>query len=273
MASDAPTHRTRATQRLLELVEPPPADPDTSAGYLDLSTPGQGRHTGAFQALMFTETIPAIYERWWRPVLGRVLKGSAGPSTAEEYRLARSLLELQAGDLVLDVACGPGNLTRELAACAAAGSGGGGLVVGIDASPTMLARAVGDNRPAGHVVEDTLTYVRGDAIALPFRRASFDAVCCFAGLHLFADPWTALDHMARIIKPGGRIALLTSYPHPFPPVRRVEMVVGRAAGFTIFGRDEIVRGLRQRGFENVARRAFGFAQLVSASRLASTPEA
>ena len=102
----------------------------------------------------------------------------------DEHRIARLLLGLTPGDGVLDVACGPGNFTREFAQIV----GAGGLAVGIDASATMLARAVADTtRPA------SVAYVRGDAEALPFRDASFDAVCCFAALHLFADPtprWT-----------------------------------------------------------------------------------
>ena len=64
---------------------------------------------------MITRLVPAIYERYWRPALGRVVKGLTGPGMAEEIRIARLLLGLGEGDTVLDVACGPGNFTREFA--------------------------------------------------------------------------------------------------------------------------------------------------------------
>ena len=122
---------------------------------------------------------------------------------ADEQRIARLLLGLGPGDGVLDVACGPGNFSRDFARAV----GEDGLVVGIDASRPMLERAVRETRDAGL---DNLCFVFADAAALPFRDASFDAVCCFAALNLFADPFRALDEMRRVLAPGGRIALFTS---------------------------------------------------------------
>ena len=83
---------------------------------------------------------------------------------------------------MLDVACGTGNFTRDFARTV----GPDGLAVGIDASATMLTRAVADTDPPAGWTRSR--YVRGDAQELPFRDHSFDAVCCFAALHLFADP-------------------------------------------------------------------------------------
>src|SRR5204862_388581 len=88
--------------------------------------------------------IPGIYERWWRPTLGQLAKGALGPGMAEEVRIARLLLGLGSGDVVLDLACGPGNFSREFARAV----GPDGLVVGVDASRTMLARAVADTARA-----------------------------------------------------------------------------------------------------------------------------
>ena len=144
---------------------------------------------------MLTGVVPRIYERWWRPALGRVAKGVFGPGMADEHRIARLLLGLSPGDGVLDVACGTGNFTRDFARAV----GGDGLVVGIDVSETMLARAVADTAEAGL---DSVAYMRGDAQELPFRDQSFDAVCCFAALHLFADPMRALDRMTAVLTPG-----------------------------------------------------------------------
>ena len=115
---------------------------------------------------------------------------------AEEIRIARLLLGLGEGDTVLDVACGPGNFTREFARAV----GPDGLVVGIDASRTMLERGGEELRRAD---PGNLTLIRGDATALPFRDGSFDACCCFAALHLFADPFAALDEMRRVLSRAG----------------------------------------------------------------------
>ncbi len=224
-------------------------------GYLDLLGEGGARSTGAAQDLMLTGLVPAIYERWWRPALGRLAKGMLGPSMADEHRMARLLLGLVPGDGVLDVACGPGNFTRDFGRVV----GPGGLAIGIDASHTMLARAVRDTPPAEH---PSVGYVRGDAVVLPFRDASFDAVCCFAALHLFADPFTALDHMTRVLTPGGRIALMTSCRTRSAPLRTIDGMFGERGGMRMFERGEIVAALEARGFRDVRQRVSGLTQVV-----------
>ena len=222
-------------------------------GYLDLLE-GELESTGTTQDLMLTRVVPAIYERWWRPALSRALKGFTGPGMAEEVRIARLLLGLGEGDTVLDVACGPGNFSREFARAV----GADGLVVGIDASPTMLARGAEDLTRSGL---DNLCLVRGDATALPFADSSFDATCCFAALHLFADPFTALDEMRRVLKPGGRIALMTSVRREVT-LRPLKPMLERASGMKIFEGEEIVAALEERGFTAIHRRLSGLVQFV-----------
>src|SRR5688572_8247354 len=155
------------------------------AGYLDLLGDDL-ESTGFTQDLMVSRIVPAIYERYWRPALGRVFKGVTGPGMAQEVRIARLLLGLGEGERVLDVACGPGNFSREFARAA----GPQGLVAGIDASRTMLERGAEESRRSGL---DNLVLIRGDATALPFLDSTFDGACCFAALHLFDDPFAALD--------------------------------------------------------------------------------
>lgn len=222
-------------------------------GYLNL-LPEDLESTGTTQDLMTTSFVPAIYERYWRPALARVAKGITGPGMAEEVRIARLLLGLGPGDVVLDVACGPGNFSREFARAV----GGGGLVVGIDASRTMLARGVAELHTAGLA---NLALVRGDAAVLPFRDESFDGVCCFAALHLLADPLAGLDEMRRVLRPGGRIALMTSVRRKvtLPPLKPL---MERTSGMRMFESDEIVRALHERGFENVRQRIAGMVQFV-----------
>ena len=159
---------------------------------------------------------------------------------------------------MLDVACGPGNFTREFASVV----GGHGLAVGIDASATMLARAVRDT-PRREVA-----YVRGDAVRLPFRDDAFDAVCCFAALHLFADPLLALDHMARVLAPGGRVAIFTSCRVRSTPLRTLGSLAGARSGMRVFERDEVVGALEARGFVDVHQRIHGVTQFVG-GRLAA----
>ena len=240
---------------LLDPVERPP-DPGTAAkeGYLDLLADTPPESTGPAQNLMLTGVVPAIYERWWRPALGRVAKGVLGPRMADEHRIARLLLGLGPGDGVLDVACGPGNFTREVGRVV----GDPGLAVGIDASPTMLARAI-DDTPDPY---DNVAYIRGNAVELPFRDESFDAVCCFAALHLFDDPFQALDHMARVLTPGGRIALFTSCRTTSAPLRTIDGLLGASSGMRMFNRDEITGALRKRGFSDLAQRVAGLTQFV-----------
>jgi len=254
------TASAEAAERARPLLQPAFRDAPLHAGVIDLISDDGFSTTGSAQRLMFTDLVPAIYERWWRPGLGRVAKGAFGPGMDDERRIARLLLGLTPGDGVLDVACGPGNFTRDFARVV----GPAGLAVGIDASPTMLARALRDTPAADF---DNLVYVRGDAVELPFRDASFDGVCCFAAIHMFADPFQALDHMTRVLTPGGRIALFTSCRGRTLPVRVWDALAGeRLSGQRMFERDEITSALRERGYEDVQQLTTGVTQFVGGRR-------
>ncbi len=205
---------------------------------------------------MLTGVVPRIYEHWWRPALGRAFKGVFGPGMKDEHRIARLLLGLSPGDGVLDVACGTGNFTRGFAKTV----GPEGLAVGIDVSVTMLSKAVADTKEAR--LDDHTAYVRGSAQDLPFKEQSFDAVCCFAALHLFEDPMRALDSMASVLTPGGRIALFTTVRGRSAPLRTFESIAGSRSGTRMFERTEVVRALEQRGFADVRQRITGVTQFV-----------
>jgi ubiquinone/menaquinone biosynthesis C-methylase UbiE len=230
------------------------AGPWPDSGHLDLLGGDDLESTGAAQDLMTTRLVPTIYERYWRPALGRVAKGLTGPGMAEEVRIARLLLGLSRGDTVLDLACGPGNFSREFARAV----GEGGLVVGFDASRTMLERGAADLQRSGI---RNLALVRGDASALPFRARSFDGVCCFAALHLFADPFAALDEMTRVLRKRGRIAIMTSVRRPVT-VRPLKPMIERASGMRLFEPDEVVGALHDRGFAEIHQRLAGMVQFI-----------
>ncbi len=98
-----------------------------------------------------------------------------------------------ANPLVLDLACGTGISSRQLAA-------GGLQVVGCDIDPLML-------RYATERGGASIRYAIGRAEALPFRDASFDAVTSFCGYHWF-EPARAVPEMTRVLQPDGRIAIV-----------------------------------------------------------------
>lgn len=245
-------------ERALGLLAPKQRDGGqiTRDGSLDLIGGAAPASTGRTQDLMLSGAVPRVYERWWRPALGRVAKGVLGPGMTDEKRIARLLMGLSPGDGVLDVACGTGNFTRDFARTV----GPTGLAVGLDVSESMLARAVRDTRAAG--LDDRTAYVRGDAAKELFRDSSFDAVCCFAALHLMADPWRALDRMTAALTPGGRIAIFTSVRGRSIPLRTFEAVAERASDMRMFERDEVVDALTRRGFEDIRQRITGFTQFV-----------
>ncbi len=193
MASLAPSP-TSAMDRALELLEPArrPAEPAFQDGYLDLLGGEDAIQRHPNQRTMANRFVPPIYERFSRPLLGRFLMGVKAPGTRGEHRIALEMLALSDGARVLDVACGPGNFTRDFAAPV----GDGGLVVGVDASRPMLAFAVQKTASAN------TAYLRCDACALPFRADSFDAICCFGALHLFKEPWRAVRRARPRARPG-----------------------------------------------------------------------
>jgi SAM-dependent methyltransferase len=248
---------TPALERTLALLEAPPAPAGGRAvdGYLDLlgDEDPTGAHPG--QRLMASRALPLIYQRLWRPLGGRLLMGLGGPGTAGEHRIALEALAISPGDLVLDVACGPGNFTRDFAAAA-----GDGLVVGIDASATMLATAARETAAAN------VAYLRGDAAALPFRDRSFDAVCCFAALYLIEDPAAAVSEIARVLARGGRIALLASCARGPLPAGAANAIVRPLTGVRVFDRGELTGLLADAGMVEIEQRVNGLAQFVSARK-------
>ena len=97
------------------------------------------------------------------------------------------------GDRVLDACCGTGDL-------AVAASRAGGDVVGLDFSQRMLDRAARKSQ--------TVEWVRGDLLALPFEGGSFDAATVGFGVRNVADLDRALRELRRVLRPGGRLAIL-----------------------------------------------------------------
>ena len=117
-------------------------------------------------------------------------------------------------DSVLDVACGTGDLTEAFARAGAA------AVVGLDFTPEMLevARHKAAAKRAS-VNADRITYIQGDAQALPQTDASVDVVSIAFGIRNVQDPDRALREFRRVLRPGGRLVILEFAEPRFPPVR------------------------------------------------------
>jgi SAM-dependent methyltransferase len=124
--------------------------------------------------------VPRMFEPWGREFLGELAVG--------------------AGEAVLDVACGPGSVTR----LAAAQTGPTGRVTGCDLSPAMLAIAIGRGPvPNGAAID----YLEAPADRLPVPDGSFDVATCQQGLQFFPDRLAALAEFHRALRPGGRIGV------------------------------------------------------------------
>jgi demethylmenaquinone methyltransferase/2-methoxy-6-polyprenyl-1,4-benzoquinol methylase len=162
------------------------------------------------------------------------------------------------GDRVLDAACGTGDL-------ALADRKAGGEVTGLDFSERMLERA--------RRKSDRIEWVRGDALALPFDDASFDAATIGFGIRNVDDLDTGLRELARVVRPGGRLAVLeitrpTGLLRPFFRLWFDVLIplAGKAlpggAAYTYLpasvrrfpGPDDLADALRRAGFADVSYR-------------------
>jgi ubiquinone/menaquinone biosynthesis C-methylase UbiE len=124
-------------------------------------------------------------------------------------------LQIQPGDHVLDVGCGPGRLAVTFAQRTAPS----GSVDGIDPSPEMINRATARARKHGVPARFQVGYAQ----RLPFADDTFDAAACTLALHHVADDdrQTAVAEMYRVLKPGGRLLIAEfqmgrGHRHPGP---------------------------------------------------------
>jgi demethylmenaquinone methyltransferase/2-methoxy-6-polyprenyl-1,4-benzoquinol methylase len=201
-------------------------------------------------------------------VLNRAL--TFGMDVGWRRRAVRSL-GLPSGAFVLDIACGTGDFCREL-------SGAGYRTVGIDFAYGMLRAARTD-----------AALVQADALALPIADGAVDGITCGFALRNVTDLGALVAEMARVVRPGGRLAIL-EVAEPSNPLLRaghtvyfdhvvplVGGLVSDRAAYRYLPRSvaylppptELVAMIRAAGFGRVARVGLsgGVAQLLTGGRM------
>ena len=149
-----------------------------------------------------------------RELAGRLELRAKSPAEVEARQAYLDLLGVQAGECVLDVGCGSGAVTRDIARRV----GPAGRVVGVDPSPQFLvvARELADAAGLGSGLE----FCEGSALHLPFPTGSFDVALAVTVLVHTPGGESAVAEMARVVRPGGRVGVfdldtdMTTVTHP-----------------------------------------------------------
>jgi ubiquinone/menaquinone biosynthesis C-methylase UbiE len=135
-----------------------------------------------------------------RGPLGRIIAFLMAHETWAQNRRMIDALNVARGDHVLDIGCGPGRSLATLASLAQEGR-----VVGADPSALMAELAV--KRNSMLVRARRVEIVMASADSLPFADATFDKALCVHVLYFWNDLDRAFTEIARVLKPGGRLAL------------------------------------------------------------------
>jgi ubiquinone/menaquinone biosynthesis C-methylase UbiE len=124
------------------------------------------------------------------------------PDVVAQRRETLRALALQPGERVLDVGSGPGLLVAEMAQAV----GPSGHVTGLDISDGML--ALSRARCADPAISERVSFVKADAVALPFPDAAFDVAVSTQVYEYVADLKTALAELHRVLRVGGRALII-----------------------------------------------------------------
>ena len=149
-------------------------------------------------------------------------------------------VDLHDADPILDVGCGTGAL---LAAIAGRVPGAG--LAGVDLSPAMLA-------VARRRLVDRAVLVAADAAHLPFPDCGFDLVLSTSALHYWLDPAAGLAEIARVLEPGGRVAI-TDWCDDYLACKVADLLLRilEPAHHQTYGSGDCERMLRDAGFGGI----------------------
>jgi demethylmenaquinone methyltransferase/2-methoxy-6-polyprenyl-1,4-benzoquinol methylase len=196
-------------------------------------------------------------------------------------------LQLSGREVVLDVCTGTGDVALE-----SRRPGGAARVLGVDFSGAMLALGVQKTKTAGQ--SSAIALVRGDAMRIPARSETADAATVAFGIRNVQRPEVACAEMARVLKPGGRLAILEFGVPRIPGIRPLylwyfrnvlprigQLISGHNAAYSYLPASvgafqppsEVVTMLRQAGFESVEAvpLTFGIVYLYTAVRRRGAP--
>jgi SAM-dependent methyltransferase len=132
----------------------------------------------------------------------RLVRAYTTPDVQAQRDAVRLALQAGRSERILDLGSGPGILACELAREV----GPNGAVTAVDISPEMNAIALRRAEEAG--LGDRIEVVRGDAVALAFPEACFDAAVSTQVVEYVPDPDRAITELRRVLRPGGRLVLL-----------------------------------------------------------------
>lgn len=154
------------------------------------------------------ERVQAMFDAI-APTYERVNKIASLGGDARWRRRAVTAADVHAGDVVVDVCCGTGDMVRAFAAHAPAPA----LVIGVDFAAQMLAHGQFAGLPA------PVQLVRGDALRLPLADGCADVLSCVFGVRNFRDLRAGLAELHRVARPGARVVIL-EFALPEAPLRR-----------------------------------------------------
>ncbi|MEX2558199.1 MAG: class I SAM-dependent methyltransferase [Actinomycetota bacterium] len=135
--------------------------------------------------------MPQAETEQWERFATTMDRGLSGYLLRPLYQRIFELADPRAGERMLDVGAGTGNVVAEAAAR-------GILATGMDSSPAMA--AVAHTKVPGR-------FLLGDAERLPFTDAAFDVVTTSLSLHHWSSPEDGFREIARVLRPGGRALL------------------------------------------------------------------
>jgi arsenite methyltransferase len=124
------------------------------------------------------------------------------PDVVAQRRATLRALALQPGERVLDIGAGPGLLVAEMAEVV----GPSGRVTGLEISDSML--ALGGRRCADPSIRDRVTFVKADAVTLPFPDGTFDVAVSTQVYEYVTDLKAAFAELHRVLRPGGRALII-----------------------------------------------------------------